>query len=309
MPKFGFNLAEYIPWFGRLPVAPVTTLPIRAIINANNQKAVFPLDGVNAWGMDLTGTWVGTLGFQISYNGGKTFTTGFGYDLGNNQIGVASVTGNTAFRSMLSGGGTHLMVQSTAWTSGTAVLDFSGTQCGVDIPFGFVEGDTKHDDPDSGYPLKIGGKALTGTIATAVGNLDRVNAHWDVYGRLVTRPSNTFSINHVPAANAQATIAQAAAGVGIKNVCTSISITVTQGATTPAAQTVQFNLRDGASGAGTILQSWKLACTAVVGDCNVLPLPGLWIEGTANTAMTLETSAATTANVAATVAMTGTITQ
>jgi hypothetical protein len=51
-----------------------------------------------------------------------------------------------------------------------------------------------------------------------------------------------------------------------------------------------FNLRDGASGAGTVLWSIRLALAAGQSYAQTHPLPD--IEGSANTAMTLESAAA-----------------
>jgi hypothetical protein len=51
-------------------------------------------------------------------------------------------------------------------------------------------------------------------------------------------------------------------------------------------------LRDGATGAGTILASWAIAIPATAGACAILSLAGLEIIGSPNTAMTLEFAAA-----------------
>ncbi len=45
-----------------------------------------------------------------------------------------------------------------------------------------VTGAVAHDAPDAGNPVKIGGKAVTGSPG-AVANGDRVDAHFDEYGR------------------------------------------------------------------------------------------------------------------------------
>jgi hypothetical protein len=74
-----------------------------------------------------------------------------------------------------------------------------------------------------------------------------------------------------------------------KHVCTSISATLVAAAATAAQATL--NLRDGATGAGTILGSWVLAIPATIGACIVLSLDSLEIIGSPNTAMTLEFSA------------------
>ena len=84
------------------------------------------------------------------------------------------------------------------------------------------------------------------------------------------------------------TISKAAAA-GVRHVCTGISISVSAGAT---AQTpVVVNLRDGATGAGTILASWALS--TIANSTTGLNLAGLNIVGTAGSAMTLEFAATT----------------
>lgn len=96
------------------------------------------------------------------------------------------------------------------------------------------------------------------------------------------------------AANAQATAgtpsaSRVAGASGVRHVCTGISISVAAGAT---AQTpVIVNLRDGATGAGTILATWALS--AIVNGMGSLNLNGLNLVGSAATAMTLEFAATT----------------
>lgn len=98
-----------------------------------------------------------------------------------------------------------------------------------------------------------------------------------------------FAINHTPVAATQATITQAAAGAGVKNVCYGISASLCTVGTAQAAA-VQLNLRDGGTGAGTILWSKTFSCGTTT-QVNV-DIVGLHIQGSANTAMTLEFSAA-----------------
>lgn len=115
-----------------------------------------------------------------------------------------------------------------------------------------------------------------------------------------------WSINHAPVANTQATISRAAVA-GQRHVCTSISATLSAQATAVSGD-VQINLRDGATGAGTILWSQTVrvgAASSITADRAVITLSGLSIFGTANTAMTLEFSAAGGANTFESVALTG----
>lgn len=94
---------------------------------------------------------------------------------------------------------------------------------------------------------------------------------------------------------------RAAGGGTVKHVATSISICV--GAAGTAQPVVQVNLRDGATGAGTIIRSWQLAAPINSNACN--DLSGLNMSGSANTAMTLEFAAATAAATQASVNFTG----
>lgn len=115
-------------------------------------------------------------------------------------------------------------------------------------------------------------------------------------------PGSGWAINHTPAAATQATISQAAGAAGVRNVCTSVSCTICSAGTAQAAALV-FNLRDGATGAGTIL--WSQQAVLPTNANMTIQLGGLQIAGTAATAMTLETAAAPAATCIASVAMTG----
>jgi hypothetical protein len=113
-----------------------------------------------------------------------------------------------------------------------------------------------------------------------------------------------WSKYHAPAVNTQATISQGGVA-STRHVCTWVSFTLAQNTTGSAQTLIAFNLRDGATGAGTILASWTLALPATACECRVFSLSGLCIPGTVNTAMTLETAGATAANTAASVCFGG----
>lgn len=98
-----------------------------------------------------------------------------------------------------------------------------------------------------------------------------------------------WSQGHTPASATQATTTKAAGAAGVRHVCTAISATLATGATAQAAAALLV-LRDGATGAGTILWT-KQVILPVNGVWNV-DLTGLNIVGSAATAMTLEFSAA-----------------
>lgn len=122
---------------------------------------------------------------------------------------------------------------------------------------------------------------------------------------LVAPPAN-WSITHTPAANTQATISRAAVA-STRHICTSISA-VLSAPVAVLSGAVQINLRDGATGAGTILWSQTVeagGAASVVNDRAVIMLSGLQIFGSVNTAMTLEFSAAGGAGTFESVALTG----
>lgn len=108
-----------------------------------------------------------------------------------------------------------------------------------------------------------------------------------------------WSVNQTPAATTQATISKAAVA-GVRHCCTSISFALAGVAAQPA---IQVNLRDGATGAGTIL--WSMTIVLPVGGFVAFSLDNINIPGTAGNAMTLETSAAPASTNQASVAMTG----
>ena len=96
-----------------------------------------------------------------------------------------------------------------------------------------------------------------------------------------------WAIQHQPGSGSTATISKAAGGGTVRHFCSAISATVGC-STAPVATDFIVNLRDGATGAGTILMSWNLALQATAGDRSGVVLSGLNIAGSANTAMTLE---------------------
>ena|SRR5438552_1880618 len=107
--------------------------------------------------------------------------------------------------------------------------------------------------------------------------------------QVVTPPvGGQFSLFHNPAAATQATVTQAAGAAGVKNVATGLAYAIS---TVGTAQTViSVALRDGATGAGTVLwqKQFILPVNTTVSESVRLPD----IQGSAATAMTLEFSAA-----------------
>lgn len=108
-----------------------------------------------------------------------------------------------------------------------------------------------------------------------------------------------FSVVSVPAVSTQATVTKAAqAGMG--HVCTGIYAALMA----VAAQTIiALNLRDGVSGAGTIL--WSKQYVVPINGILDINISDLSIKGTIGNAMTLEWSAAPVANNFESVTLTG----
>ena len=111
---------------------------------------------------------------------------------------------------------------------------------------------------------------------------------------------------HVPAANTVATVTKAAAGAGVRNICTGLTVTLAAGAVAPAAVQLTVALIDGAAGGGTYLWRTQVALPAVAGAITAFVRSGTLLAGTANTAMTLEFSAAGGASTFESVSMDGT---
>jgi hypothetical protein len=93
-----------------------------------------------------------------------------------------------------------------------------------------------------------------------------------------------FAVNHTPAVNTLAT-ASKAAETGTTYIATNCSGSISTVAAQPA---ITLSLRDGASGAGTVLWSQTITC-AITTPCS-LTSPFLNVPGTLSTAMTCEWS-------------------
>lgn len=100
-----------------------------------------------------------------------------------------------------------------------------------------------------------------------------------------------WRVTSTPAVSTKASASKAAGGAGVRHICD--CITFSAGSTTaPALTKLNVDLRDGATGAGTIIASYTVVIPAATGQ-NVAPhsICGLNLVGSDNTAMTLEFSA------------------
>lgn len=98
-----------------------------------------------------------------------------------------------------------------------------------------------------------------------------------------------WAVTNAPISGARATVSKAAE-VGVRHVVTAIAFNVITTTTAPTTATLTVTLRDGASGAGVALMTWRVRVSAAMTDTNVaqMLLTGLNIFGSDNTAMTLE---------------------
>lgn len=100
-----------------------------------------------------------------------------------------------------------------------------------------------------------------------------------------------WSLTHTPAVGVRATSTRASVP-NARHVCRSITATLSVAVADVAVAGVLVNLRDGATGAGTILWSDRLAIIDAAGGLAKVAISGLNIVGSLNTAMTLEFAAA-----------------
>lgn len=152
--------------------------------------------------------------------------------------------------------------------------------------------------------VKLDGGIAGSSAPIEAGNAAALAATVSTKALLTTEPGQ-WSETHAPAVNTQATKSKTAGAAGVRHVCKWLSITLGQNSTGSVQTLLTFNLRDGATGAGTILASFTLSCPATAGECKVLTLSGLNIVGSAATAMTLESASAPAAQTYASVSFGG----
>jgi len=97
-------------------------------ITANGQSVTMALEGTMSSIIQVLGTWVGTLEFQLSPDGGTTY---YRHECLNpnaaSELVFSTTTANGIFQPTSPGGFTHVRITSTAWTSGTANIVMAGS--------------------------------------------------------------------------------------------------------------------------------------------------------------------------------------
>lgn len=125
-------------------------------------------------------------------------------------------------------------------------------------------------------------------------------------GTRYAAPLSTWFVTNSPAAGVRATASIAAGGGTVRHVAQSVTICVHALAAAVGQLSLTAQLRDGATGAGTVMRTWYFS-VEVTDESRHIPcvdLAGINMTGSANTAMTLE-FVALAANVAQTVTLTG----
>lgn len=161
------------------------------------------------------------------------------------------------------------------------------------------------------------GDNLAATGIHAAGNMGFDGSTWDrttsisntnniattSQGVRYSTPISTWTVvNTVSAATTAASASKASGGGTVRHVATGITICYVD--TAIATAPVLVHLRDGATGAGTIIRSWLMS-VPVAGQTQCESVTGLNMSGSAATAMTLEFAAATAATSSKTVTLTG----
>lgn len=99
----------------------------RGEIDAAADAVALDVSGAGAVGIQLTGTWTGTIEFEGSVDGG-TFVA-LNMIPSNSATAATSATGNGAW-SANCGGYRRVRARASAWTSGTAVVTLSSAVSG-----------------------------------------------------------------------------------------------------------------------------------------------------------------------------------
>jgi hypothetical protein len=127
---------------------------------------------------------------------------------------------------------------------------------------------------------------LVGQATTAATLSSALNA-----SAAITEKGARWDVFSTPAAGSQGTASKAAGTTGVRHVADCVSFSAGAIAA-PAATALQVNLRDGASGAGTVIWSQTVTIPNTAAPHYSQNFCGLNLIGTAATAMTLEFSAA-----------------
>ena len=233
--------------------------------------------------------------------GTQTFIAPYGSSFGKLmfQYSTAGVAGSTLQVVCSSAG---VLLPYATWTyplaNSTALQPFQlpDSECptlSVSYTSGGASANTFSLDYVFDFPGRNGVTTSAGTLSAAL-NL----------GAQLSEKGARWIIRANPAAGGQASISQSASIIGSRHVADCVSFSGGS-IVAPALTSLTVNLRDGATGAGTLLWSQTVVISAVTGqNVNPFSICGLNLIGSANTAMTVEYSASL-ANLIEAVSLTG----
>lgn len=192
--------------------------------------------------------------------------------------------------------GSETANQGTANTNANAwpvkVIDGSGTNAGA-----VKAASTQPATTDTSFVVAISPNGNTGAASLA---------GFSANGAVLASAPGDWGVVHVPATVTQATATKSAGAAGVRHIATSVTATLCAGASSiTAAAPLVVNLRDGASGAGTIVWSTIINVPIAAAQCTGVALSGLNVVGSTATAMTLEFNAAGGTNSYESVSLTG----
>lgn len=173
----------------------ITGLNSNIIINTAERSTVVA---------DITGTWSGTLQVQGDVGDGSWNPI---YAINTNAIAAQTITANATLI-IACAGFSFIRVIATAWTSGTAVVNWNATQ-GIQAIIAQVVGNIASGSTDTGNPIKVGG--VYNSVLPSVASGDRVDLQLDSNGRLLVSSeslpttASKFSFGSVNTANTNQT--------------------------------------------------------------------------------------------------------
>jgi hypothetical protein len=236
---------------GKLPVVVPDRTAAGTVDMAStaNASAAFPLEGLGAVSVTVSGTWTGTLVIEFEDNAGA-------WQLGPNIYPLDPLTNTyNVFIDFASGGATqHWKVIGTAGMqavrlrcyatgTGTATVNWRGSYAPYDFITAAVSGDVNHDGTDSGGPLKVGQKAIAfGANPTAVAAADRSNWYANRHGIpfVLGGHMNPFRLTRKDTAAQTDTVLQAVSA-GQKAVITAVSVYVDHACSVDVQALVEFD--------------------------------------------------------------------
>lgn len=274
-------------------VIPGTTPDLTTTISLTGaaQSACVTLAGRSGASVVITGTWNATLVFDSFIDPSAAAFSASVYDEVN-DVWVASVTTNGNYFAEQAGGINKFCVRVSAFTSGTVTGTILSSTA-VNLIFETVSGNGALDPPLTQTFGSSDGVKLQKTRSVSSANLTAATNTGDI----LTEKGGRWQINNsgTAASGVQGTISRAAGGGTVRHIIDCIGFAADSAAAVTAAN-VLLNVRDGATGAGTVIWQYALSMpTAAALGIQEVPATnfcGLGIVGSANTAMTIEFSAA-----------------